>query len=279
MNVTNLSKIPLEKIIECFLSAFENYYVKMPVDPSYYKKRWKAAKVDFNLSYGFFENDELVAFIIHAVDQRGGILTAYNTGTGVIPSHRGKGLVNIIYDYALKDLSQKGIVKSTLEVITKNDVAVHCYKKVGFEIVKNYRCFGGNITMESKSTFALSEIPLDQVDWNKLPIQQLYSWDFQKETILGVNYRFYHVMHMQEVESFFIFNPETTIVAQFDLLKIREGGWERLMGAISSVSETVRVINVDDRQKLKIQNIQQSGLQPTVDQYEMALNISTPSPK
>ena len=100
MIVNNLSKTSLDDIIECFLLAFENYFVKMPTDTNYYKERWKASKVDLNLSYGMFDKGRLVGFIIHAVDKRAGVLTAYNAGTGVIPEYRGKRITSTIYNYA-----------------------------------------------------------------------------------------------------------------------------------------------------------------------------------
>ena len=73
-------------------------------------------------------------FIINAIDKRNGILTAFNTGTGVIPEYRGKRIVKSIYAHAIGELRQQGVEKSTLEVITKNDIAIRSYKSIGFSI-------------------------------------------------------------------------------------------------------------------------------------------------
>ena len=97
MIVKHLGHTDFNTIMACFLSAFENYFVKMPTDPKYYKQRWKAAKVNFNLSYGMFDNDKLVGFIINAIDERYGEYIAFNTGTGVIPEYRGQKIVKSIY--------------------------------------------------------------------------------------------------------------------------------------------------------------------------------------
>lgn len=64
MTVKNLEKIEFEIIIACFLEAFENYFVKMPTDVTYYKNRWKLAKVNFKLSYEMFLDGKLIGFII-----------------------------------------------------------------------------------------------------------------------------------------------------------------------------------------------------------------------
>ena len=272
MTVNNLSSVSFDEILSCFLAAFEGYYVKMPTDKSYYQTRWGAAKVDFNASYGMFDEGKLVGFIIHAIDKRSGVLTAFNTGTGVIPTYRGKRIVKSIYDYALKDLRQKGIEKSTLEVITDNVAAIRAYESVGFKISKRYECYAGSIQIENASPYTLKSLDIKAIDWEKLPNQQYYSWDFQKETILERNYYFYQVLHEQEPESYFIYSPETQYLAQFDLLNRENRGWDRLFTAIKQVSDSVKVINVDDRLKEKLDQLHLLKLKNTVNQYEMELD-------
>ena len=272
MTTKNLSTTSFDTIVDCFLLSFENYFVKMPTDRNYYRERWKASKVDFNLSYGMFDDEKLVGFILHAIDKRNGMLTAYNAGTGVIPEHRGKRIVKSIYEYALNDLKQNGIEKSVLEVITENEKAIRAYKGIGFEICKRYKCYAGNVKIENPDLFELKEIALQNIDWEKLPNQEFCSWDFQKETILGGNYTFYQVLNDKEPESFFIISPKNQL-AQLDVLNNENKGWKRLFSAIKQVAEKVRIINVDDRLKDKIESLTLFGLENTVDQYEMELKI------
>ena len=272
MTTKNLSTTSFDTIVDCFLKSFENYFVKMPTDRNYYRERWKASKVDFNLSYGMFDDEKLVGFILHAIDKRSGVLTAYNAGTGVIPEHRGKKIVKSIYGYALNELKQNGIEKSVLEVITENEKAIRAYKGIGFEIRKRYKCYAGNVKIENPDLFELKEIALQNIDWEKLPNQEFCSWDFQKETILEASYTFYQVLNDKEPESFFIISPKNQL-AQLDLLNNENKGWKRLFSAIKQVAEKVRIINVDDRLKDKIESLTLFGLENTVDQYEMELKI------
>ena len=273
MTVRNLANISFDELLSCFLAAFENYYVQMPTDKSYYKERWRLAKVDYNYSYGMFDKNKLVGFIIHAIDKRNGTLIAFNTGTGVLPSYRGKKIVKSIYQFALKDLEQNGIEKITLEVIRKNEIAVKTYKSIGFEICKNYQCFTGIINVENTNHFDLEEVELSKVKWENLPSQQSYSWDFQKETILEGNYRFFQIVYKKEFESFFIINPVNHYLVQFDVLNAAKNSWQRLFSAIKKYSDTVKVINVDDRFEDKIIQLHNIGLENFVNQYEMELNI------
>ena len=279
MKVKKISNISLDNLLDSFLLAFENYFVKMPSDRNYYKERWEAAKVDFNLSYGMFDKDKLVGFIIHAIDKRSGVYTAFNTGTGVIPGYRGKRIVKSIYEYALKDLWLNGIEKSTLEVITKNDIAIRSYESIGFKVCKKYKCYDGEIKIEKKDAFELKEIELKNIDWEKFPNQQFYSWDFQKETILERNYLAFQVLNNKEIESYFIISPENLYLAQFDLLNDENKGWNRLFSAIKKVSGTIKVINVDERLKDKLDILSLVELENTVDQYEMELKIKDSNTK
>lgn len=274
MKVKNLSQTPFDEILACFLAAFENYYVKMPTDPDYYRERWKAAKVNWELSYGMFDNEKLVGFIIHGIDTRKGFLTAYNTGTGVLPDYRGRKVTKSIYDFALQDLRAKGIQKTTLEVITENEKAIRAYQGMGFEICATYHCFGGTIQVENREDFEVVERDVREVEGAGLPNQEYYSWDFMPETIREGKYRFFQVVYNQQPESFFVLHPDSHIVAQFDLLQRHEQGWDRLFAAIKKQSPEVRIINVDERIGEKLEQIRKMGLSGTVDQYEMELNLS-----
>ncbi len=141
MQVKSLKNINYPILMDCFNKAFHNYFVKLPTDTNFWKERWQQAKVDLSLSYGMFDKDRLIGFIINAIDQRNGELTAYNAGTGVLPQYRGEKIVKSIYDFALPNLKQNGITKCTLEVIKENEIAIKSYRSIGFVISKNYKSF------------------------------------------------------------------------------------------------------------------------------------------
>ena len=270
MKIKHLGNTDFESIMECFLISFMNYFVKMPTDHNYYRQRWKAAGVQFDLSYGMFDNDKLVGFIINAIDERQSHFTAYNSGTGVIPEYRGKRIVKSIYEFAIPDLIKNGITKCQLEVITENEKAIKAYKGIGFEICKTFKCYSGELS-ESKFHSNLKELTFDEIDWNQIPNQDRYSWDFQHQCIRAGNSKYYIVTNNKEIESFFAINIDNGTINQFDVLNNSEGNWERLFLAIATVSKQVRTINVDDRLVAKIQAIEHAGLKNTVNQFEMEL--------
>ncbi|MCB0374923.1 MAG: GNAT family N-acetyltransferase [Sinomicrobium sp.] len=271
MNVKNLGDTPFETIVTCFLSAFDNYFVKMPEDPAYYHKRWKAARVRFDRSYGMFDGEKLAGFIINGIDRRNGQLTAFNTGTGVLPEYRGNRIVKAIYDHAIPDLVKNGITKCSLEVIKANEPAVKAYKSVGFAICKGYKCFSGPLTADPRTEAVLKELRYDELDWDNLPDQDCYSWEHHKNSVREGDYRYFQLLKDGVPRSYFIINPENGYVAQLGVFNSNKTTWNDLFAAIRSISPTVKINNVDERLSDKLAHIAAAGPANTIDQYEMEL--------
>jgi len=273
MLVKNLGNIAFEEIIECFLEAFTNYYVEMPADIDYYKKRWKVANVNFNYSYGMFENDKLIGFIINAIDERNGFLTAYNTGTGVIPKYRGQKIIKQIYEFAIPELRLNGIEKCLLEVITENEFAIKSYQSIGFEITRTLRSFGGSINSQKLKNI-LVEKPINTIYFEKLPNQQYYSWDFCSNSInRNSDLRYFQIENNNSINSYFIINDSNGYIAQFELLDKSEKNWDELFSAITSISKDIKIINIDTQFQDKITHLKALGLKNIINQYEMEMAI------
>lgn len=273
MHIKNLAAVPFEDILECFLRSFADYYVPMPSERSFYEIRWKTQKVDFLYSYGMFIDTQLVGFILHGIDTRFDTYIAHNVGTGVIPSQRRKGILSSLYNHAKGDLASNGIETSTLEVITLNKAALSLYERVGFKIRRKYRCYSGSIQLANEPHYKLISSSLKEADFTKLPRQKHYSWDHQKESILLGDFTFYQVMNSDHFESFFILNPSSGNLVQFDVFSDQSQHWIRLFAAIKSVCSSIRVINVDEALQRKTAVLEEIGLTNTIDQFEMEMKI------
>lgn len=273
MIVKSLQNTEFDIIIDCFLKSFKNYFVEMPTDIHYYKKRWKSVKVDFNLSYGMFENEKLIGFIINAINQQNGDETAFNTGSGVLPGHRGKRIIKSIYEYAILDLKNNGIKKCALEVITENFKAIKSYQSIGFEICKKFECYKGNINLKSTEKVESKKVNYNTFDWNNLPNQELYSWDNHSEIIKNSEYDYYQIVINNELEAYFVINQENGYLAQFEVLIDTKESWKRLFNGIKQISYTIRINNIEEKLKKKIEFIKSIGLENTVNQYEMEMTL------
>lgn len=273
MNIKPLSEIDFPELVNCFLKAFEGYFVKFPTDSNYFKNRWNIANVNYDLSYGMFEEGSLIGFIIHAIGERDGELTAYNTGTGVLADYRGRGIVNVLYQFAIPQVKKEGVSKCSLEVIQENRAAIRTYEKIGFEICKKYKCFRGTIRNNSSSPI-IEELRAEDFDWKNLPDQQLYSWDNQKNSVLRGNYSFYKIRGADKNPiGSFIINPDSGYLAQFDCTENNNYHWDHLFKAIQSISPDIIINNVEESLDHKIEQIMRVGLINTIDQFEMEKRI------
>ena len=140
LKFTTLKHTDETAIYQAFTLAFENYVIPLEFNQYRTFERWHEAGVDFNLSYGAFHGEELVAFVLQV--PVGG--TLYNFGTGVIPSYRGQHLIQKIYDVIRKELPE--FEKFTLEVIQENTPALSLYRKLEFEITRELISLKGTLT-------------------------------------------------------------------------------------------------------------------------------------
>ncbi|MDC6363622.1 MULTISPECIES: GNAT family N-acetyltransferase [Flavobacteriaceae] len=273
MKVRNLGHINFSVVMDCFHKSFENYFVKMPTDHDYYKERWKMANVDFALSYGMFDKDELVGFLLNAVDIRNNELLAFNTGTGVLPEYRGQHVVDSIYEFAIPELRKNGIEKCTLEVIKDNIKALKVYERIGFAKTKTYKCFNGSINLETQSIFSnTKKVDADFFEWSSVN-QDVYSWDNHIKTIKRGAYDFYAVLNNSTIVAYFIINPENGYLAQFDTFCNTNDNWIRLFTAIKGISGTIKINNVDESLTDKLHYLNHFGLKNTVDQFKMEMKL------
>jgi ribosomal protein S18 acetylase RimI-like enzyme len=277
MEVRSLAQTPLKEIVDCLSLSFSDYFVQMPGDTNYWKKRWKGARVDYRASYGMFDNGQLVGFIIHGIDFWKGIFTAFNTGTGVIPSYRGQKIVQKMYGKAIPELKDRGVQVCALEVIQKNEKAIRAYKGVGFSISRELKCYRGTISAQNKNTIQLKKRNLQFFDWDTYQGQHFYSWDHVQMAILlqEKDYELYEVAQDLKSIGYFIINPKTGYLAQFDLLDRRyPHHWDIVMEGIAQVSSSLKILNIDPGEKSKIKLVENLGFDNYISQFEMEMDMN-----
>ena len=119
----------------------------------------------------------------------------------------------------------------------QNIKAIKSYQSIGFHICKTFNCFSGEIKLNSNEKIELNEVDHDTFDWEKMPNQDSYSWDFNSEVLKNGDYKYYQLIKDNSVESYFIVNPKNEYLAQFEILKKSDGCWNRLFRGIKEVSK------------------------------------------
>jgi len=268
MKITHLENTGIEQIVACLLIAFESYFVPMPTHVEFWRKRFKNARVDKALSWGVFEDEKLVGFIINAVDHHNDLLVAFNTGTGVLPPYRGNQLVDKMYDYGLPILQEKGIQKCSLEVIDKNIRAIKVYERIGFQKRHQLLCFKGQIPNQKSITIDKKEVTLKAIQHYQSDAN--YSWDNRWATIQMAkeDYAIFEVSYPSTHSPFgyFIINPSNGYIAQ---LETTNDDWASLFSAIGQVQKNIRINNIKEDRTQLIAHLRQSSFEHTINQIEM----------
>lgn len=278
MQIKTLNKLPFNSIIDCFYKSFADYFVDVNRPAAFWKKRWQSDQVDFNLSFGMFDEEQLVGFILNGIGIYEGKKTAFNAGTGVIPTYRGQRIVKQLYDHCLPIFRKEEIKNCELEVIQENDKAIRAYQSVGFEIIKNYQCFSGELKTKSINNTSISFQNIKTPNWKKYSPLNPYghAWGNSKTSIEIVKtYDCWEMVHNTELIGYFIVHPTSGTIAQ---LEVKNQNWSKygalLLHKIGSIQSKVKINNLDKKDKIKIEFLQTIGLKNTVNQYEMRLKVA-----
>jgi hypothetical protein len=271
MRLTTLDKLPFNEIVECFLISFENYFVPLPKDPSYYENRWRSARVDWTLSAGIIEDGKLVAFIINAVDEDNGMLTAFNMGTGVIPQFRGMKMIDQLYDFIIPIFLEAGIKKCKLEVIDENLKAIRVYERIGMRCTKYLKSYGFSLK-SFKPNHQMRRVSLEDVEIYGNDMH--YSWDNTNKTIETASeiYEAYVVLEQDSYteNGYFIINSEIGYVAQLDSFN---KSWDQLFACISTISQQIKIVNIDVARYQLISYLEEKNAANVINQFEMEMTL------
>ncbi|TKG91986.1 GNAT family N-acetyltransferase [Puteibacter caeruleilacunae] len=152
--IKSLAGIEFSVIFEAFKEAFSDYEVQL--NELELQRMLKRRSFNPDLSFAAFDDDKIVSFTLNGIGKYRSKKTAYDTGTGTLKAYRGKGLATKIFEYSVPFLKEAGVEQYLLEVLQHNDKAVSVYKKIGFEVSREfyYHVIEGD-------SFEMTEKPLD----------------------------------------------------------------------------------------------------------------------
>ena len=133
-----LQDISMPQLAECFNLAFSDYEQPIRFTPESLKYYLTASAVNLSLSFGAFQDEQIVGFILNSSGIYNHESVVFDAGTGVIPEHRGKKVFSGLFEYTAEQLRQQGITKYYLEVLQSNHHAVSIYSKKGFSVRRAY---------------------------------------------------------------------------------------------------------------------------------------------
>ncbi len=274
--IKTLETTSTDQILEVFNHSFSDYIVPLSLSKAQLEEKIKGDGIQLELSVGVFENEQLIAFILHGYDIVNGLKVIYNAGTGVIPAKRGNKLTSKMYGFLLPLFLKNNIDKIQLEVITTNIPAIKTYRNLGFEIIRELHCYKGSLQkFNSSETIEIRNI--ETYDWQKM---QSF-WDFKpswqnsipvveklKDTNISLG-----IFQNSELLGYVIYNPTLKRINQLAIAKMarNKGFGSKLLDIISKNYGTeISVMNVEETPKIK-RFIEKIGLNNFINQYEMEL--------
>ena len=279
MEIKTLKGIDEKRILKAFNQSFSDYFIPFQLIEEQLNSKMIADKVSLALSVGAFENDKLIAFILHGFDTIKGEKTIYNGGTGVIPEKRGLGLTNKMYNYILPFLKEKGIKKIQLEVIAENIQAIRSYEKSGFSIKRTLSCYKGEISISAINHIVvirtLQEYNWDLMEtfWNIYP-----SWQNSNNVVneLRATNISLGAYSDNQLVGYIIFSPHNKRIQQLAIYKNfrhRKIASTLLQQLIGEYGSTLSIINVDKSDGTVHTFFKKLGFEKNVEQLEMELPL------
>jgi len=275
MKLITLDQIEFPKIVDCFNLAFSDYFIKFQVNETYLRTRWHGANMHYSMSAGVLDNNELVGFIVIGIGERGGLKASYNGGTGVIPTHRGRGYTTKMYEFLMPKFKTVGVKTHLLEVIQQNEKAIHLYKKQGMKIARGLNSFSGEIQIDKKRNPQIECRKIKKLDWSLVSTYKDYepAWDFTTIAIMRniQNYTIYGAYLKDQLVGYTLVKNADGMIMQFgvDSKMRRQGIGSTLFYFIKKDFPNIKIVNVDDRQIHVLKFIKHIGLNNTINQYEM----------
>lgn len=136
MEIKSLSKIGFDRLFEAFSQAFSQYDVQ--IDKREFSTMIRRRGYNPSLSFAAFDDDKIVSFTCNGIGNYYGKRMAYDTGTGTLAEYRGQGLATKVFEASIPYLKEAGITEYLLEVLQHNTGAFNVYKKIGFEVTREF---------------------------------------------------------------------------------------------------------------------------------------------
>lgn len=280
MEIRPLSGTDPEIIWNGFSKAFADYEVQ--INRTQFMALIKRRGFDPDVSFAAFEGkDNIIAFTLNGTGTFNGIPTAYDTGTGTVKEHRGKGLATKIFEHSLPFLKDRNLEQYLLEVLQHNTGAVSVYRKLGFGVTREFHYFVQKSTEvrpgadQAGSRFSVRQIdPLAAAETEGFA-DFAPSWQNSYESISRVPDHFVALGAFEEETMLgcCILEPASGDIPQ---LAVKEESRRKGIGSLLlrealrlNQSEIVKIVNADIRCISITGFLQSKNIPVTGKQYEM----------
>ena len=257
--IRTLTGDDFESLFAAFTAAFSDYMVKLSPTREQLLEMFTRRGWVPELSVAAFEGGAMVAFTVNGADGA----RAYDSGTGVIPTHRRRGLARALMERSFEEL--RGRREYVLEVLDNNERAIALYRDLGFRETRGLQCW----SLESSNPPVAESRPVEDAETRRLWWDVQPSWQNSTSSIQRA--RAPHVV-LGDQDAYAVLFPDNGDLAQ---LAVRPEARRRGLGtallheAAAVAGKPLRIMNVDDRDAGIAAFLERAGAKRTVRQLEM----------
>lgn len=270
MNARALEDGDFAAIHRAFGEAFGDYAVPFQLTPEQLREMLRRRGWSPEASVGVFDGERLVAFTLNGVGTWRGVRTGYDTGTGVVPSHRGRGLSRRMIDESIDRLRHRGAAQYLLEVLQENRRAFDVYRGAGFEVTRELQCWACE---PPAGTPEARVVRLDDPDWTVVSsfFDVQPSWQNSIDSVRRAGAPRTHLGFTRDgaLDGIAVVfeSGDLPFVAGHPATRRRGVGRALLAAASRAAGRPLRILNVEGEYAAEF--LQACGAQRTVRQYEM----------
>lgn len=272
----SLASTDIETLLQCFNESFKNYYVPLQLTKEQLADKIYGDAIDLKLSFGAFDNNQLVAFILTGVDTVDDQLVAYNAGTGVLPGYRGRKLSYSLYEYSIQQLKNHGIKKCILEVIDQNMPAIKTYGNIGFSTKRKLISYKGKPECITDPSIEIK--PIQQPDWKMVEemCDWQRSWQYNNNTLKRIwnNYTMLIADADNNAEAYCIVSFKNGRIAHFGSSSNDPRFLSSLFAHLGETLDTpLIIINIDEKAEAANTFTSSIKLEKFIIQNEMEMDL------
>ena len=284
MQIKTLANVPVETVHQAFVAAFSDYEVPIAMPLEKFQEMMQTRDLNPEYSYGYFDNNRLVGFIICGYREINHRKFCYDGGTGVIKDFRRTGIGEELLKESIRQFKHQGIQGLILEVLENNQAAIDLYAKNGFQKIRKLKCFESQ-----KNEIGGAAIPADcttdenianyrRLDYMKYMTFQP-SWQNEKQSVENViaNYAYVSLLHQNEVMGYGLIHKLRGDIPQIGVLDPwKDKGLEAVIVSRlveRTQSDRITCLNVQENDYLK-PKLAELGFTNFVSQYEMKLELN-----
>jgi ribosomal protein S18 acetylase RimI-like enzyme len=261
MVIRPLTAADFDSVHAAFNEAFSDYLVPLTLTREQLAELLRRRGWAPETSVAAFEGERIAAFTLNGVEGD----RAYDTGTGVVPSHRRRGLARQMMERSFELL--RDCRTCVLEVLEQNHNAVALYRGLGFTETRRFQCW--RFDGEPQAPVSLSACEPVSLWWDVQP-----SWQNSTASMQRAGDR--HVVLGDENGYAIVFpsNGDLPQLAVKPEARRRGIGTRLLREAAAVAGKPLRILNIDDRDAGIAAFLEAAGATRTVRQLEMERNLS-----